>query len=131
MQHSFMNNSICSNHEECEACPSQIKLKKGFITKEFVKGHSASSFIHKLKCIVFIESNIISFYNKEAAGYCSLMGFCNEQVNAVRGLRLYEDIFSESQLCKLGDFVKEIHAAGQNGELSGEFCRFNVGIGDL
>jgi hypothetical protein len=49
----------------------------------------------------------------------------------VKGLRLYEDIFSESQLCKLNDFVKEIHAAGQNGELSGEFCRFNVAIRDM
>ncbi|CAJ2633944.1 unnamed protein product [Trifolium pratense] len=26
--------------------------------------------------------------------------------------------------------MKEIHAAGQNGEISGEFCRFNVGIQD-
>lgn len=44
----------------------------------------------------------------------------------MKGLRLYEDIFSESQLCKLNDFVKEIHAAGQNGELSGEtFILFN------
>lgn len=46
-------------------------------------------------------------------------------MNAVKGLRLYEDILSESQLGKLADFVKEIHAAGQNGQLSGEFCRFN------
>jgi len=42
----------------------------------------------------------------------------------VKGLRLYEDVFSESQLRKLTDFVKEIHAAAQNGELPGEFCRF-------
>ncbi|WJX78770.1 hypothetical protein P8452_61957 [Trifolium repens] len=86
-QYSFINNSICSNHEECEGRSSQIKLTKGFVTKEFLKGHP---------------------------------------VNAVKGLRLYEDIFSESQLCKLNDFVKEIHAAGQNGELSGEtFILFN------
>ncbi|XP_058738051.1 RNA demethylase ALKBH10B-like [Vicia villosa] len=87
VQHSFMNNSICSNHEECEGRPSEIKLTQGFTTKEFVKGHP---------------------------------------VNAVKGLRLYEDVLSESQLGKLADFVKEIHAAGQNGELSGEtFILFN------
>lgn len=40
----------------------------------------------------------------------------------MKGLRLYEDVFSESQLSKLTDFVKEIHAAAQNGELSGKFC---------
>lgn len=53
MQHSFINNSICSNHEECEGRPSEIKLTQGFTTKEFVKGHPASSFVHKLKCTVF------------------------------------------------------------------------------
>ncbi|CAL5193598.1 unnamed protein product [Lathyrus oleraceus] len=87
VQHSFINNSICSNHEECEGRPSEIKLTQGFTTKEFVKGHP---------------------------------------VNAVKGLRLYEDVFSDSQLSKLTDFVKEIHAAAQNGELSGEtFILFN------
>ncbi|KHN45381.1 hypothetical protein glysoja_028388 [Glycine soja] len=47
-------------------------------------------------------------------------------VNVVKGLKLYEDVFSESEICKLTDFVKEIHAAAQNGELSGEtFILFN------
>jgi len=41
-------------------------------------------------------------------------------VNVVKGLKLYEDVFSESEICKLTDFVNEIHAAGQNGELSGK-----------
>ncbi|KAG4981852.1 hypothetical protein JHK82_026719 [Glycine max] len=46
--------------------------------------------------------------------------------NVVKGLKLYEDIFTDSELCKLTDFVNEIHAAGQNGELSGEtFILFN------
>lgn len=45
---------------------------------------------------------------------------CNQQVNVVKGLKLYEDVFSESEICKLTDFVKEIHAAAQNGELSGK-----------
>lgn len=87
VQHSFMNNSICSNHEECEGRHLQLKCIKNFTAKAFVKGHP---------------------------------------VNAVKGLRLYEDVFSESQLCKLTDFVKEIHAAGQNGELPGEtFILYN------
>ncbi|CAJ1906520.1 unnamed protein product [Sphenostylis stenocarpa] len=47
-------------------------------------------------------------------------------VNVVKGLKLYEDVFSESEICKLTDFVNDIHAAGQNGELSGEtFILFN------
>ncbi|KAL2320915.1 hypothetical protein Fmac_029884 [Flemingia macrophylla] len=47
-------------------------------------------------------------------------------VNVVKGLKLYEDVFSESEICKLTDFVNEVHAAGQNGELSGEtFILFN------
>ena len=55
-----------------------------------------------------------------ADGYCSLTADCNWQVNVVKGLKLYEDIFTDSELCKLTDFVNEIHAAGQNGELSGK-----------
>jgi len=38
----------------------------------------------------------------------------------VKGLKLYEDVFTDSELCKLSDFVDEIHTAGQNGELSGK-----------
>lgn len=38
----------------------------------------------------------------------------------MKGLKLYEDIFTDSELCKLTDFVNEMHAAGQNGELSGK-----------
>jgi hypothetical protein len=52
IQHTFINNSICSNHEECEGRSSQIKLTKGFVTKEFMKGHLASSFVHNLEFIV-------------------------------------------------------------------------------
>ncbi|XP_028762244.1 RNA demethylase ALKBH10B [Neltuma alba] len=47
-------------------------------------------------------------------------------VNVVKGLKLYEDIFTDCELNKLTDFVNELHAAGQNGELSGEtFILFN------
>ncbi|KAA8543198.1 hypothetical protein F0562_021307 [Nyssa sinensis] len=81
------NTEICSNHEECEARHAQIKITKGFVAKEPVKGH---------------------------------------MVNVVRGLKLYEDIFTDSELSKLTDFVNELRVAGQNGELSGEtFILYN------
>ncbi|KAK6239248.1 hypothetical protein QUC31_004717 [Theobroma cacao] len=90
VQHVEENVDICSNHEECDARPSQIKLTKGFSAKEHVKGH---------------------------------------MVNVVKGLKLYEDVFTDSELAKLGDFVSELRAAGQNGELSGEtFILFNKQI---
>ncbi|KAG6703696.1 hypothetical protein I3842_07G098400 [Carya illinoinensis] len=47
-------------------------------------------------------------------------------VNVVKGLKLYEDVFTDAELCKLNDFVNELQAAGQSGELSGEtFILFN------
>ncbi|KAG8389386.1 hypothetical protein BUALT_Bualt02G0223800 [Buddleja alternifolia] len=45
-----------------------------------------------------------------------------EHVNVVRGLKLYEDIFTDVELSKLNDFVNELRVAGQNGELSGGSC---------
>ncbi|GAV78714.1 2OG-FeII_Oxy domain-containing protein [Cephalotus follicularis] len=78
---------LCSNHENCNARASQIRLTKGFNAKEQVKGH---------------------------------------MVNVVKGLKLYEDIFTDLELFKLTDFVNELRAAGRNGELSGEtFILFN------
>ncbi|KAL1558489.1 RNA demethylase ALKBH10B-like isoform X2 [Salvia divinorum] len=78
---------ICSNHEQCEARQAQIKMTKGFVAKEPVKGH---------------------------------------MVNVVRGLKLYEDIFNDTELSKLNDFVNELRVAGQNGQLSGEtFILYN------
>ncbi|KAK4408037.1 RNA demethylase ALKB [Sesamum angolense] len=38
------------------------------------------------------------------------------KVNVVRGLKLYEDIFTDVELSKLNDFVNELRVAGQNGE---------------
>ncbi|KAF5732739.1 hypothetical protein HS088_TW17G00269 [Tripterygium wilfordii] len=47
-------------------------------------------------------------------------------VNVVKGLKLYEEIFTDSELSKLTDFVNELRAAGQKGELLGEtFILFN------
>ncbi|CAA0832068.1 oxidoreductase- 2OG-Fe(II) oxygenase family protein [Striga hermonthica] len=81
------NVDICSNHDNCEARRAQIKITKGFVAKEPIKGHT---------------------------------------VNVVRGLKLYEDIFTDVELSKLNDFVNELRSAGQNGELSGEtFILYN------
>ncbi|XP_018825310.2 RNA demethylase ALKBH10B-like [Juglans regia] len=47
-------------------------------------------------------------------------------VNVVKGLKLYEDIFTDTELFKLNDFVNELREAGHHGELSGEtFILFN------
>ncbi|XP_062179353.1 RNA demethylase ALKBH10B isoform X2 [Phragmites australis] len=78
---------ICSDHEECIARPERIKIQKGFMAKESVKGH---------------------------------------MVNVVKGLKIYEDVFTTSEIMKVADFINEIRQAGRNGELSGEtFIFFN------
>ncbi|KAM7527141.1 hypothetical protein LguiB_030551 [Lonicera macranthoides] len=49
-----------------------------------------------------------------------------EPVNVVRGLKLYEDVFTDIELSKLTDFVSKLRVAGQNGELSGDtFIMYN------
>lgn len=81
---------ICDNHEDCAGRRDQIKLTKGFVAKEPVKGH---------------------------------------MVNVVKGLKMYENIFTDQELSKLNDFVEELRAAGQNGELLGEtYMLFNKQI---
>lgn len=78
---------ICSNHEDCNGRPDQIKLTKGFAAKEQVKGH---------------------------------------MVNVVKGLKLYEDLLTDSELSKLTHFVNELRVAGQNGELADDtYILFN------
>ena len=42
-------------------------------------------------------------------------------MNVVKGLKLYEEVFTEDEICKLRDCVNEMRTAGQNGELLGEF----------
>ena len=39
----------------------------------------------------------------------------------MKGLKLYETVFTDSELSKLTDFINELRVAGQNGELSGDF----------
>lgn len=47
-------------------------------------------------------------------------------VNVVKGMKLFEDIFTDTELSKLTQFVNDLHLAGRNGELSGEtFILFN------
>ncbi|KMT07802.1 hypothetical protein BVRB_6g146150 isoform B [Beta vulgaris subsp. vulgaris] len=47
-------------------------------------------------------------------------------VNVIKGLKMYENIFTDPELCKLNDFVHELRAAGQNGELlGGTYVLFN------
>lgn len=41
------------------------------------------------------------------------------QVNVVKGLKCYEDIFTQSELAKLNDFVDDLRSAANNGELYG------------
>ncbi|KAL9259351.1 RNA demethylase ALKBH10B-like protein [Drosera capensis] len=52
-----------------------------------------------------------------------------EPVNVVKGLKLYEDVFTSAELLKLNDLADEFRTAGQNGELSGEtYILFNKQI---
>jgi hypothetical protein len=98
-QQMLENMVLCSNHEECEARRADIKMTKGFVAKEPVKGHTASSFFHNSKI---------------------------KTVNVVRGLKMYDDVFTETELAKLTDFVGQLRVAGQNGELSGDtFIMYN------
>ena len=49
------------------------------------------------------------------------MTLCDHQVNVVKGLKIYEDVFTTSEIMKVADFITEIRQAGRNGELSGKF----------
>ncbi|KAL3328633.1 hypothetical protein AABB24_035994 [Solanum stoloniferum] len=87
VQHFLDSDEFCTNHENCEARHDQMKMTKGFVSKEPVKGH---------------------------------------MVNVVRGLKLFEDVFTPNEISKLDDLVNELRVAGQNGELSGEtFILYN------
>ncbi|KAE9611503.1 hypothetical protein Lal_00011868 [Lupinus albus] len=63
---------------------------------------------------------------KMTKGFTAKESIKGHMVNVVKGLKLYEDIFTDSELCKLTEFVNDLHTAGQNGELLGEtFILFN------
>ncbi|WOL16397.1 hypothetical protein Cni_G25184 [Canna indica] len=79
--------SACADHEDVEPRPERIKILKGFMAKESIKGH---------------------------------------MVNVVKGLKLYEEIFTDSELLEFSEFINELRLAGRKGELSGEtFILFN------
>ncbi|KAL8143128.1 hypothetical protein V2J09_016160 [Rumex salicifolius] len=49
-----------------------------------------------------------------------------EPVNVVKGLKMYDDMFTDGEMCKLNEYVDELRAAGQNGQLLGEtYVSFN------
>ncbi|KAL4558804.1 hypothetical protein LXL04_037006 [Taraxacum kok-saghyz] len=75
------NIKICSNQEDWDTWQAQIKMTKGFVAKELVKGH---------------------------------------MVNVVRGLKLYENILTQTELTRLTEYVSKLRVAGKNGQLSGE-----------
>ncbi|XP_068662493.1 RNA demethylase ALKBH10B-like isoform X2 [Aristolochia californica] len=78
---------IFSDNQDSKERLTRIKITKGFVAKEPVRGH---------------------------------------MVNVVKGLKLYEDIFTELELSKLTNFINELHLAGQKGQLSGDtFILFN------
>ncbi|URE28912.1 hypothetical protein MUK42_17631 [Musa troglodytarum] len=91
-QISFNEVNICVGHEDCLARPERIKILKGFVAKESVKGHMASSILPSLGTL---------------------------SVNVVKGLKLYEDIFTNSELLTLADYINELRLAGRRGQLSG------------
>ncbi|XP_074557934.1 RNA demethylase ALKBH10B-like [Curcuma longa] len=79
--------NISAGNVDFSACPERIKLSKGFVAKESVKGHT---------------------------------------VNVVKGLKLYEGIFTDSELHNLVQYINGLRHAGRRGELSGEtFIFFN------
>uniref|UniRef100_M8BDY3 Uncharacterized protein n=1 Tax=Aegilops tauschii TaxID=37682 RepID=M8BDY3_AEGTA len=55
-------------------------------------------------------------------------GSRSRKVNVVKGLKIYEDVFTTMELMKVADFINEIRQAGRNGELSEEKLGMNVYI---
>lgn len=41
-------------------------------------------------------------------------------MNVVKGLKVYQDIFMDSELLRLAEYINELRLAGRRGELSGE-----------
>ncbi|KAK1294615.1 hypothetical protein QJS10_CPA16g01464 [Acorus calamus] len=63
---------------------------------------------------------------KTSRGFIAKEPVKGHMVNVVKGLKLYEDVFTDSELRKLVEFINELRLAGQRGDLSGEtFVCFN------
>ncbi|KAK4758664.1 hypothetical protein SAY87_019965 [Trapa incisa] len=66
---------------------------------------------------------------KLTKGFSAKEPLRGQMVNLVKGMKLYENILSDSELSKLMNFVCDLRTAGQNGELSGEtYILFNKQI---
>ncbi|XP_072974665.1 RNA demethylase ALKBH10B-like [Typha angustifolia] len=63
---------------------------------------------------------------KTMKGFVAKESVKGHMVNVVKGLKVYEDMFTDSELLRLGKFINELRLAGRNGDLSGEtFIYFN------
>lgn len=63
---------------------------------------------------------------KTYKGFVAKESVKGHMVNVVKGLKLYEDIFTNFELLKLTEYINELRLAGRRGELSGEtFIFFN------
>ncbi|KAE8693765.1 Oxidoreductase [Hibiscus syriacus] len=66
---------------------------------------------------------------KLTKGFSAKEHIKGHMVNIVKGLKLYEEVFTDLELARLSEFVSELRSAGHNGELSGEtFILFNKQI---
>ncbi|XP_027936844.1 RNA demethylase ALKBH10B-like [Vigna unguiculata] len=115
---SVVENGAADEHEEYESPESEI-------TDSGSQEMQASSMnVNLCSNHELCEGRPSQF--KLTKGFTAKESVKGHMVNVVKGLKLYEDIFTDLELCKLTDFVNEIHAAGQNGELCGEtFILFN------
>ncbi|GKC58519.1 putative oxidoreductase, 2OG-Fe(II) oxygenase family protein, partial [Tanacetum coccineum] len=115
------NIKICSNQEDWEARRDQIKMTKGFNAKESVKGHMVN-----LSRFEGSYPPIELEIHRESKHVSCTDGLQQIEVNVVRGLKLYENILTDSELTRLNVYVNKLRVAGKNRELSGEtFIMYN------
>ncbi|KAG0483426.1 hypothetical protein HPP92_011510 [Vanilla planifolia] len=63
---------------------------------------------------------------KTRKGFVAKEPVKGHMVNVVKGLKIYEDVFTNQELFILSDYINQLHLAGRRGELSGEtFVFFN------
>lgn len=66
---------------------------------------------------------------KTCKGFLAREPVKGHMVNVVKGLKVFEDIFTDSERCRLSEFINELRLAGHRGDLSGEtFIYFNKQI---
>ena len=68
---------ICSNHEQCEARRAEIKMTKGFVAKEPVKGHMVSLFLIAFPSL-FLHWEVLdaSVASRITNGFLQIAGEC-------------------------------------------------------